>query len=314
MRKVRLILNTLAVSVFYLACLSVVHAQASQTFVSSTGNDANTCTKLSPCKTFAGAQPKTAAEGEIDALDQGGFGAVTITKSLTINGGVDTFAMIHAPSVTAVTVSAATTDVVIVRNLSLDGQNTGIDGIKITAAQEVHVEFCQIFNFTADAIEVAAAANTHLFLQESTMRDNGNAGLLVSTAAGLARATVDRCWFRGNASGLIARDFSRVMISNSLLTGNSSFGILAEALTAGRPAQVNVEHSIITHNANKGIQAGSASALANSTVRISENEITNNTNEGVLVSTNGVVETYQNNKIRGNGANNCPLCTVVSQS
>jgi hypothetical protein len=314
MHKVRLILNTLAVSVFCLACVSVARAQASQTFVASTGNDANTCTKLSPCKTFAGAQPKTAAGGEIDALDQGGFGSVTITKSLTIDGGVGLFAGIHAPSVTAVTVSAATTDVVVIRNLRLDGQGTGIDGIKVTSAQEVHVEFCQILAFTANAIEVAASANNHLFVQESTMRDNGNAGLLVSTTAGLARATVDHCWFRANGSGLIARDFSRVMLNSSLLTGNSSFGILAEALTAGRPAQVNVEHSIISHNANKGIQAGSASALATSIVRISENEITNNTNEGVLVTTNGSVETYQNNKIRGNGTNNCPLCTAVGQS
>jgi hypothetical protein len=314
MQKAKLILNTLTVSVFCLACVSIAQAQATQTWVASTGNDANTCTKLSPCKTFAGAQVKTAAGGEIDALDQGGFGAVTINKSLTIDGGVGLFAAIHAPSVTAVTVSAATTDVVIIRNLTLDGQGTGIDGVKVTAAKEVHVESCQIINFTANAIEVATSANSHLFLQESTMRDNGNAGLLVSTSAGLARATVDRCWFRANGSGVIARDFSRVMLNSNLLSGNSSFGILAEALTAGRPAQVNVEHSTITHNANKGIQAGSAAALASSIVRISENEITNNTNEGVLVSTNGVVETYQNNKIRGNGTNNCPFCTNVPQS
>src|SRR5439155_10788049 len=61
------------------------HAQATQTFVSGVGNDADPCSRTAPCKTFAGAFSKTFINGEIDCLDPGGFGAVTITKSITID-------------------------------------------------------------------------------------------------------------------------------------------------------------------------------------------------------------------------------------
>src|SRR3979490_3055308 len=61
------------------------HAQATRTWVSGVGNDANPCSRTAPCKTFAGAISKTAVNGEINCLDPGGFGSVTITKSISID-------------------------------------------------------------------------------------------------------------------------------------------------------------------------------------------------------------------------------------
>src|SRR5436853_966367 len=60
-------------------------AQATRTWVSGVGDDVNPCSRTAPCKTFAGAISKTAASGIINCLDPGGFGAVTITKSITID-------------------------------------------------------------------------------------------------------------------------------------------------------------------------------------------------------------------------------------
>ena len=73
---------------FCLAFAFAVSAQgqALRTWVSGVGDDANPCSRTAPCKTFAGAISKTAAAGEISVLDPGGFGAVTITKAITING------------------------------------------------------------------------------------------------------------------------------------------------------------------------------------------------------------------------------------
>jgi len=68
------------------AIATSAQAQATRTWVSGVGDDANPCSRTAPCKTFAGAISKTAAGGEISVLDPGGFGAVTITKSITING------------------------------------------------------------------------------------------------------------------------------------------------------------------------------------------------------------------------------------
>src|SRR6186997_2083351 len=86
MSKVRFILNTLAAVSLTLTIASLTQAQATRTWVSGVGDDANPCSRTAPCKTYAGAISKTAKDGEISTLDPGGFGAVTITKSIYING------------------------------------------------------------------------------------------------------------------------------------------------------------------------------------------------------------------------------------
>src|SRR5919201_4472490 len=108
--------------VFGCAHVAPVHAQASRTWVSGVGDDANPCSRTAPCKTFAGAISKTACGGEIDALDPAGYGAVTITKPITIDGGGGQVASILASGVPGVTVSLQNTGgVVILRNLRING-------------------------------------------------------------------------------------------------------------------------------------------------------------------------------------------------
>src|SRR5436309_1596912 len=85
---------------------SLAWGQAAQTWVSGQGNDANACTLAAPCQSFAGALTKTTAGGEISILDAGPFGAVTITKSITINA-VGAIGSINAASGTsAITINA----------------------------------------------------------------------------------------------------------------------------------------------------------------------------------------------------------------
>src|SRR5438046_5831778 len=103
-------------------------AQATRTFVSGVGSDANPCSRTAPCKTFAGAISKTAAGGEIDALDPGGFGAVTITKAITIDGGGGQVASVLASGTNGIVVQAQPTDTVILRNLSINGIAYGMNG------------------------------------------------------------------------------------------------------------------------------------------------------------------------------------------
>src|SRR6266545_4458963 len=119
MNKFRFTIKVLAIAIFMFAFASMAQAQASRTWVSGVGDDANPCSRTAPCKTFAGAISKTAACGEIDALDPGGFGAVTITKSITLDG-TGTFASILASLTTGVIINAANTDVITLRGISID--------------------------------------------------------------------------------------------------------------------------------------------------------------------------------------------------
>src|SRR5437660_7029346 len=125
MNKFRFTINALAIAIFTFAFASMAQAQATRTWVSGVGDDVNPCSRTAPCKTFAGAISKTATGGEIDCLDPGGFGAVTITKSITIDGTTGAgFGSILAAGFNGVIVNVTTnpsTAVVILRNLYING-------------------------------------------------------------------------------------------------------------------------------------------------------------------------------------------------
>src|SRR5688500_8618113 len=133
---------------------SSAFGQATRTWVSGVGDDANPCSRTAPCKTFAGAISKTAASGEINALDPGGFGGVTITKSITIDGG-GFIAGVLVSGTNAIVINAASTDTVTLRGLDVNGLGTGLNGIRILQAKTVNVEDCWIYRFTQNGIEVA---------------------------------------------------------------------------------------------------------------------------------------------------------------
>src|SRR5438105_11172017 len=134
----------------------VANAQATRTWVSGVGDDANPCSRTAPCKTFAGAISKTAAGGEIDCLDPGGFGAVTITKALTIDcdasdGGVLT------QGVPGIIVNAGPTDIVYLRNLNINGVvgtgNAGTHGIRYLAGKALIMKEVDIFGFSGNCVD-----------------------------------------------------------------------------------------------------------------------------------------------------------------
>src|SRR5437764_6171046 len=121
---------------------TIMSAQATRTWVSGVGDDANPCSRTAPCKTFAGAISKTAPGGEIDALDPAGYGAVTITKSITIDGGGGQVASVLVAGTNGIVVQAGPSDVVILRNLRLNGLGSGINGIRFLAGKALSVENC----------------------------------------------------------------------------------------------------------------------------------------------------------------------------
>src|SRR5256714_12397057 len=125
MSKIRFTLSAIGLMMLILAAASSAQAQATRTWVSGVGDDVNPCSRTAPCKTFAGAISKTAAGGEIDCLDPGGFGAVTITKSLLIDGthgsGFGSILSSGAPAAINVNDSGANTIVVRLHSLSING-------------------------------------------------------------------------------------------------------------------------------------------------------------------------------------------------
>src|SRR4051794_22098458 len=135
-------------------------AQATRTWVSGVGDDANPCSRTAPCKTFAGAISKTAAGGIINCLDPGGYGAVTITKAMTIDC-VGTQGSALSSGVQGIIVNAAASDKVILRHLDINGAGTtlGTNGVAVLGAASVQIDQCRISNYSNAGIRVAVSAN-----------------------------------------------------------------------------------------------------------------------------------------------------------
>src|SRR5437016_8216516 len=174
------ILRFLATIVLTAGFATAAHAQATRTWVSGVGDDANPCSRTAPCKTFAGAISKTAAHGEINVLDPGGFGAVTITKAITIDSGPFNGGVLVSGT-NGIIVNAAATDDVTLRGLDIDGLTSSLDGIKVFSAHQVTIMDCQIYEFQ-NGIEVASGAvSTSLVLRNVSIRNNTVNGILTAT-------------------------------------------------------------------------------------------------------------------------------------
>ncbi|HLN97797.1 MAG TPA: right-handed parallel beta-helix repeat-containing protein [Pyrinomonadaceae bacterium] len=311
MNKFRFTIKVLAIAIFTFAFASMAQAQASRTWVSGVGDDANPCSRTAPCKTFAGAISKTAACGEIDALDPGGFGAVTITKSITIDGS-GTFASILASLVSGIVINAnATTDVITIRGISINGFCNGIHGINILAAKTVNVEDCAIFRFSSgNGITANDPGGVNLNVRNTVIRDNTLDGINATSASGNTNVTLDRVSLIGNANGLHARSGTRATARNCVFSNNTANGVFSDAAGASL-ANAFVWESQISFNGGAGVRAGNAGNVGTSGATIAQNQIDRNTGNGVLISTGGVVNTFSNNSILGNGADGCAGCTPV---
>ena len=308
MSKFRFTIKVLAIATFMFATVSIAQAQASRTWVSGVGDDANPCSRTAPCKTWAGAISKTAACGEIDALDPGGFGAVTITKSITLDG-TGTMASILASLTTGIIINALSTDVITIRGISINGFCNGIQGINLLQAKTVNIEDCVIFRFNGNGITVNDPSGVKLNVRNTVVRDNVGDGInAVAAAATPTRITLDSVRLSGNANGLHARSGVTVTAEECAFSGNTSVGVFADNTVGGSFAVIRVNRSQVQGN-NIGVQAGSGGGVASSVIEISQNLINFNTGNGVSVQAGGTVETFTNNDIQGNGTNGCPGCT-----
>jgi len=295
----KLVLSTLAVLFAVFAATVPANAQATRTWVSGVGDDANPCSRTAPCKTFAGAISKTAAGGEINVLDPGGFGGVTITKSITISSeGFEAGVLVSGTN--AIIVNALSTDVVVLRGLDIEGLGTGLAGIKVLAAGAVHVEKCTINHFTQWGIDFvptsAAASTSQLFVSNTIIRNNVGAasgGMRVKPGANVTvKGEIDNTQLRNNTVGLRVEDNSTVTAKNTTAADNTNAGFLA-ASTGAPVVNLNLDLCNSTGNAN-GIKADNTGA----TVRIAHCFVNGN-GAGLSTTSSGKILSFTNTNYIG---------------
>jgi len=185
-------------------------AQATRTWVSGVGDDANPCSRTAPCKTFAGAISKTAGGGEINVLDPGGFGGVTITKSMTIRSTFEAGVLVSGTN--AIVIAATGADNVILEGLDIEGLGTGLNGVTVTGAiKSVLIQRSSINRFTQNAVNFASTTTgARLTIRNTTITNNTN-GVNVANPAGVSLSA---------------------SVADSVLEGNTNFGLQANGATS----------------------------------------------------------------------------------
>ena len=286
-------------------------AQATRTWVSGVGDDANPCSRTAPCKTFAGAISKTAENGEISVLDPGGFGAVTITKGITIDGG-GVQGSILAALTTGVIINAGANDVVVLRNLNINGAGSGFNGIRFLAGGALHVENVAVSGFvtggaiTGNGIDFNPSGASSLHVQNSSFRNNAGIGVLVRpTGAGSAIASLVNVQLEENGAGFFQSDGAMTTIYNSIAAGSLNAGYQVQATTGA--SKLQLDRSISSSNGTYGVRTDGASAV----IRLSNTTIVQN---GTGISAGGgTIMSFQNNTVAGNapGGDGLPTATAA---
>jgi hypothetical protein len=272
----KLLFAVLAVVVLVALAASPAQAQATRTWVSGVGDDANPCSRTAPCKTFAGAISKTATGGEINVLDPGGFGGVTITKSITISSeGFEAGVLVSGTN--AIIINATTTSDVVLRGLDIEGLGTGLVGIKVLGRlRSLHVEKCTINAFrgtNGSGIEVSTttAGTTNVYIKDTIVRGNGagtGGGIFINpTGSAVVKASLDNVRMENNFTfGFKSQGTSTSEIANSVAAGNTAAGLSV----FNGAAALNINHSLVANN-------GTGLQCSNGTMRIGHSGIYGNT-------------------------------------
>lgn len=304
MTKLYPTIKALLVLSFMLALTSAAHAQATRTWVSGVGDDVNPCSRTAPCKTFAGAISKTAKDGEISVLDPGGYGAVTITKSIYINGthGAGYGSIINSlvnGVIVNITDPLDVRKAVRLRALDINGVSNGINGVSILAANNVWIQDSVIDGNTGNGstagigVRVATAASCNLFISDTVIHKNVT-GVRVTTTSGFAVANLRNVNIEGNTTGVEASTNGFVTIADSRIANNSTNGVV----TSASGAQLNVRDSVLSNNGT-AVNAG-----AGSTVRALSNLLLNNTTG--FGGTTAAIQTDGQNRNAGNTTPGAP--------
>ena len=281
-------------------------AQATRTWVSGVGDDANPCSRTAPCKTFAGAYAKTAVGGEIDALDPGGFGALTITHAITIDGGGGQVASVLVSGTNGIVVNAGAGDHVIIRNLRLDGLGTGplapgINGIDYISGASLRLENVQIFGFGQNGVNDTSATSS-LVVSGATIDNNLGDGVMVAPPSGAsAQALLENDSLENNECGVAAGAFG----ATGTFTTHCG---LSDAGSAASAVNVSVDSSSASSNTADGVLADGSP----STVYLTAATVFGNATGLAPLNGGSIVSVGANNSVYGNGSDGTPTSTIAT--
>jgi hypothetical protein len=266
-----------------IAALAFNASAAQRTFVSTAGSDANTasnCSTTAPCRGFTAALTVTDSGGEIIVLSSGGYGPVTIDKSVSIIAPEGIYAGISVFSGTGVTIATAGVNVVL-QGLTINGLG-GTNGIGMTAGNSLTVKNCTIRDFTGTGVYGTSAINVRVF---DSLFERVAYGALFE---GGASALVSGSRFIGGTYGVFVMAAggasTKVEVARSEATANTTAGFYASS-SSGGSTDLSVKDSVSSRN---GVGVHTVADTSAARTNLVGNLISNNTGDGVLGAGVGV--------------------------
>jgi len=289
------------------ATLPIVPAHAAardRVFVASYGDDSNPCTFGSPCKTFQNAVSVVASGGEVTAIDSAGFGPISITKPVTITSpdGVEA-GIVPNPGLNAIFIN--TSGDVFLRGLTIDGGDSGTDGVSLTNAGTLGIDHCVIRHFTHDAIYLQPTGALQLSILNTIASNNGNDGIDLSpSGSGYIYGVIDHSTATSNgvdgmnvwgASSIFTGGVAGITIVNSVSANNGNNGITANTTTGNLPTYVMVRDTTASYNHVCGVQANGTSNII-----LAHSEATGNSYGICFNGASGPAYSFGDNHVFGN--------------
>jgi len=270
---------------------SLAHAQATRTWVSGVGDDVNPCSRTAPCKTFAGAISKTATGGIIDALDPGGYGAVTVTKAITIEGtGTLASALSSGVQGIIVNITSGSNRNVVLRDINIDGAGVtlGTNGINFLAGDSLTLERVSIKQYSTNGIFFQPNSAASLNLNHVSILVCTTGIRSAPVVGGSAKVHVENTLIAKGVTGFIAGANTGGEISSSIISNNSGDGL--QALGG---ATMVIASSRVFNNGGSGLNANASTIAASNT-----DVIANGTG---MTNTGGTLNTFGRNRVAFNG-------------
>jgi hypothetical protein len=322
MRKIALASSAIAGA---LLVLSSPAAALPKTWVASNGGG-STCSRAAPCATFQAAHDATDAGGVINCLDAGDYGSVNINRSISIICDNTQAGIVTSASIAAIFISAGASDIVTLQGLDLDGGGNASFGIAFVGGATLHVHNVRIRNFRGTTSGTSGILFTpfsyaELYVVDSVVADSGNpsaarsGGIVIRpSSAGAVNAFLSRAKVENNFVGIRVdgTDSTGVAVNatvtDSVITGSASDGILAISSAGHAAASVFVDHCVIAGNFGSGVNANgvAASGAGSAFIRLGDSTIVLNAT-GVSTTGAGVVQSMKNNRISGNLTDGTPV-------
>lgn len=302
------------------AAVGPAAAAGQRSFVATSGVDNPACSLPAPCRTLTAAVAATNSGGEVIVLTSGGYGAVTITQSVTIITSPGIYAGISVSAGVGITITTAAADSVTLRGLTINNVGTGIEGILFNGAGRLHLADVTVTGFSVEGFFFAPSAAAELVVERSSFSGNGWGFVITPGAGAAANAVIDGVTANRNThQGLQITDPAIVTVRRSTFAQNAGYGIWALAYTAGQVAEIAIESSSMSNNTDTGVVAGGFAGTAYVTiagcmvagngtgiltadtgvVRLSGSTITRNAT-GITYFSTGVAQSQGNNFIYGN--------------